>query len=92
MGQLNSITHLLLNNNEPGLGNRYEGGSWGRDEHPHAERCIPTELGDAKALQVLELSNNSFGGTPPAVATALWNAATTVGFFTIVSWRMDQRF
>ena len=31
MGQLQSITHLLLNNNEPGLGNRYERGSWGRD-------------------------------------------------------------
>ena len=52
MGQLSSITHLLLNNNQPGLGNRYEGGQWGRDEHPHAERFIPTELGDAKALQV----------------------------------------
>lgn len=66
IGQLSSITHLLLNNNQPGLGNRYEGGQWGRDQHPHAERFIPTELGDATALQVLELSNNSFGGTPPA--------------------------
>ena len=32
----------------------------------HQERFIPTELGEAKVLKVLELSNNSFGGTPPA--------------------------